>query len=279
MTTYKPGSTHITTLISGNYTAVLGTNMVSDLPETSSFGLATLVDSDAATSGFERTITVAAGVDFLIGGVGDWQSGEVSNASMWVKTPSGTLLKPIVGNTPTTDENSKPHEQNSGDPNASSFFLLPHSDGSVLGFILRNPAPGDWTVGLNHDDSVETPAFEINVSTVTSGGMKDIQQAYKALYEQKHPSNSLALSNGEFPWACVACQIGAFALALIIFIVAASLASLTEESAIVVSLAETFSTTPANVMKFIRNLVDGGEPARKSIKWVLTDMCKFFGAC
>lgn len=258
---------------SGDFSGVLCTNVVPGAIETSEesteTSLSSLVDSGTPMPDRAGSFTVLEDTSFLIGGIGNWQNGEVGNASMWIKDPSGTLMNA------TTNPGAT-------DPNSTSLFLLPHSEGegTILSFIMMNPTPGTWEVGLNYDDSEETPPFQLSVTTIPNGGMEQMCQTFETMYDQKHSDDLVASKKSHISGGCIGCQIGAFALALAIATTGtAVILTLTSVSAIAAALAAFVGCTPAVALGWLIGICTIGTGVMFTVDYVLTQLCTWTGAC
>lgn len=255
----------------GDFEGILGTNIapITASPEDTGMNLSSLVDSGTPVPDRAGSFTVLEGTTFLIGGVGSWQDGEVSNASFWIKDPNGALM-----NTTTNPDAT--------DPNSESVYIIPHNagEGTVLSFILSNPTPGQWSVGLNYDESVETPPFQLSVMTIPNGGLERMNQTFKTMYDQKHSSDLVASKKSHVSGACIGCQIGAFALALTIATAGtAVILTLTSVSAVAAALAAFVGCTPAVALAWLIGICTIGTGVMFTVDYVLTQLCTWTGAC
>jgi hypothetical protein len=255
--------------VSNDYSGVFATNIPKQEAELDSRSLAFYtVSNPTATSG-GGGFTVAEGVSVLYGGIGNWTDGEVPNASIWVQKPNGDLV----------DQASSPTAE-------GHMVVLPTENapaGSVQNFIIIDPEPGEWTIGVNAEDAAAN--FQIAVTTVAAGGLTEMMQSFARLmgfdYEYANdggeslaarPTELFSISN------CTICKCVTYPIALAIAVVAAgALTTLTATSAVVVALTSLAAWITAPIaIAFITGLATAGVIV---VDFVLTSLCEWLGAC
>lgn len=251
-----------------NYAGVFGTNIPkqeagADPRSAAFYNVSSSSDSTENSGG---GFTVQPGVSVLYGGIGDWTNGEVANASIWVETPSGVKIDQA---TPLNAE--------------GQMVLLPSESapsGSVLAFIIINPEPGLWNVGVTAETDASN--FQVAVTTVAEGGIDQMITGFENLMRFDHSNDGgesdELVARSDTSWGCIGCKCVAYPAALALTaVVAAGLTTLTATSAIVVALTSLAAWITAPIaIAFITGLVTAGVVA---VDFILTSLCDWLGAC
>lgn len=262
-----------TNFVSGDsYVGVLGTNIVNpEQVKTSRDKLlfeATRASSEAGSSGgLGSGIDVPSGASVLMGGIGDWQIGEIADCWMIVQKPNGSYVN-----------------QASATNESGHLVLLPTlsaPENSVLAFVIIDPEPGTWQVTIG--SSGGAPAFQAMVSTIPQS-QTPVTVVDDTIYglatdpSAWHQTSDVSFATESWDWECDACKVGAYGLALCITaaIAGISAAVLTAEAAIVVATAGFLGVTAPVALGLIVGLVAVGT---LTTDFVLTNLCTWAGAC
>ena len=232
---------------------------------------AMLINSGMPVDNQFHTITVNPNTPGLFGGVGDWQTGEIANTSMWVKDPQGNFVNTA------TDEN---------DP--KQLILLPKQssvENAVLAFTILDPQPGEWSFGLNSDPNT-TSLFQYTATTMPSGGVTEMIEVLQSIYsghEQQQESSLMAESASLFGVSnCTLCKIALYTIALgVVVLGTTGVALLAPESALVGVLVAAvakigITVTTATALAFLQGL---GAGAIATVTFALTRICEWINLC
>jgi hypothetical protein len=251
------------------FAGVFGTNRTKSSAEQNPQTMA-LFNATSPADTNETTFTVTSGTGVLYGGIGDWQNGgEVGNAAMWVKSPSGAMI-----DTATTPDA------------AGQVVILPKETqpaGSVMAFIIIDPEPGVWTVNVTDESDAQT--FEIAVSTVSSNGIADMISSFESISminpETPAPETAdglAAAAGSSWSWGCFACKCVTYPVALaIVGIGWGAMSTLTATSAIIVAMTAWAAWITAPIA--IAFLVGLGATIVAAVDFVLVRLCDWVGAC
>ena len=261
-----------------SYVGVLGTNVVD--PQQGGGGTsrekllfaATQNGTEADTSGSVTTdIVVPSGTSIFMGGIGNWQTGEIADCWLQVQKPNGDYVN--VATSPAATGHA---------------VLLPTQSApanSVMAFVLTNPEAGTWRVTIGNSSSAM--AFQAMVSTVpqsTNSYQTPVSVMDNTIYGLAttpgawDKTSNVSRATESWDWECDACKVASYGLALIITaaVTGVSAAIFTAESAAVLATAGFLGITAPAALALIVGLVTGGTIA---VDFVLTSLCTWAGAC
>jgi hypothetical protein len=209
-------------------------------------------------------VNVAAGVPILSGSLLDEDG---------VSTPQGvvvTITKPdgTVLNT-------------SSSVYTDDLMIHLDAENNLSAFMIKNPAVGNWTVTTQIPDGSE-PNFQLFISTMPTGTNDevDMQATLQSAFQEKFTAEQLdgfVEKFGLLTWRCFWCQVGVWALAIIIVIAVTALGTLISiESGAVVSLGLFLTVSAARALLLIRSII---ALVTMGVNKIITSICGWSGAC
>lgn len=254
--------------VDGSYEGFIGTTATVEnaTDDTVELAVARALSSEKAetyTTSTSGQIQVTATTKSLIGGIGNWTTGQIEGATLWLESPSGVRLDSATA----------------ADAEGEVVFLTSGEDGgALLSFIVNSPQVGTWKYGYSTADE-NVPNMQISATTIADGGIDEMINDLGVLlgYEVDQHSTSDARS-ARSSFGCGLCKVATYGIALVIASVgAAALTTLTATSAVVVALTNLAAWITAPIA--IAFLVGLSTAVGLTVGFVLTSLCDWLGAC
>ncbi len=196
-----------------------------------------------------NTLMIEPETGFLIGAVGD-DAGQTAPGTKKVEVfrPDGTKLSAT-------------------DPNNLDEFVVLDDKGNIRCFVIRNPAPGEWSFTLKFEAT--TTAIHFYAHTIPSG---DVVQTMVSTLESIVGNRRPRSDHG-----CTACKITFWTAGVVLVAALITLAVLATDGAALSMLSFVLGIEQSSAMALLRGLLFAGSTV--GVGFVVANLCSWVGAC
>lgn len=209
-------------------------------------------------------VTVASGVPVLSGSLLDEDG---------VSTPPGVVV--------TITKPDGTQLNTSSSVYTDDLMIHLDAEGNLSAFMIKNPAPGNWTVSIQVPDGSE-PNFQLIVSTLPTGTSdeNDMQTTLQSAFQERFTDEQLDGFVTKFALgsrSCFWCKVGAWSIAIAISVILLVVTvAISAETGAIVALAAYVGITAARALLLARVLIN---VVGKGIGAMVTQICGYMNIC